>query len=227
VVPPANLIPGYEILGELGRGTTGVVYEARHLTLNRRVALKLPFLTADFVPSGKAERFRRECEALACLTSKSGVNIPALHEIGVMHDQPYCVRELVHGSTLENRVADHSIDLRTGLNVLAEIGRVVQWVHDRGLAHRNLLPANVLVATAGPPKLIGFGRVGCLGGSERLPPGSVSGVSPAIDVHALQAMLEWLCGSLGQPVPARLQRIEQGYSIRSAMEFADYLAACQ
>jgi serine/threonine-protein kinase len=127
---PAIFDDFYEIVGELGRGTTGTVYEARHTRLNRRIALKVPDLSSEAERPARARRFLRECRALAYLTGGPACNIPRLLEV-TEHPAgcPYSVRELVEGSTLEQRAAEGSLDIRTGLSVIAEVARMVQWVH--------------------------------------------------------------------------------------------------
>ncbi len=202
---PAIFDQFYEIIRELGRGTTGTVYEARHTPLNRRVALKIP-VVPEVERSVKAQRFRRECEALAYLTSGPSRNIPPLQVVAESSDgRLHRVREVVEGSTLERLVADGSIDLRVGLSVLAEVARVVERVHGQGFAHRNLSPANVLVARDGTPWLIGFGRVGLLVGAPMLP-SEAAGTPAEVDVRGLQDLLRWLCAALRQPVPDSLDR---------------------
>jgi serine/threonine protein kinase len=205
--PPAIFDDFYEIVGELGRGTTGTVYEARHTRLDRRVALKVPHLSPESQRPTKAQRFlHEECRALAFLTGLPVSNVPRLLVVTEYPaGQPYSVRELVDGSTLEQRATEGSVDLRTGLAVIAEVARVVQSVHDQGFAHRNLSPANVLVARDGTPWLIGFGRVGLLAGSPLLPAGAV-GTPAEVDVRGLRDLLRWLCGVLGQSVPDGLDR---------------------
>ena len=94
----------------------------------------------------------------------------------------------------------------------------VARLHALGLVHRNLNPSNVLVATDGTPKLIGFGGVGIQTASDQLPPGA-PGVSHAIDVKSLQAMLAWLFSALGQPIPGSLE-----YACRSASSAAAFAA---
>jgi serine/threonine protein kinase len=195
----------YEILGELGRGTTGTVYEAWDKLLNRRVALKLPVLAPDSERWAKRKRFLRECQALAWLTSEPGINIPRLHMVAEnTGGQIFSVREIVDGSTLEQQIREGSIDLAAGLAVIAEMARMVEWVHGRGFSHRNLSAANVLIAQNDSPWLIGFGRASPLTGSPLLPPGA-TGTSTEADVRGLQEMVQWLCGALHQPVPAPLQ----------------------
>ncbi len=220
VEQPGPDIEGFVILGELGRGTTGAVYEARDAALNRRVALMVPALPPDAERPAKLQRFLRACQALAYLTSQPGGPIPALHMVGEYNGQCFGAREFVEGSTLEQRVVSGSIDLRAGLGIIAAVARVVHWLHGRGLAHRNLSPANVLVATDGTPKLIGFGRVGLLAGSAHLPAG-VPGVSPEVDIRAFQGMLGWLCTGLTQPVPPALAAVRQPGSVASADALAE------
>jgi serine/threonine-protein kinase len=220
VEQPPETFANYAVLTELGRGTTGVVYEARDTALNRLVALKVLVLASESERPVKSTRFMRECQVLAWLTAKLGVNIPTLHGLGVDRDRPFCVRELVQGSTLEQAVARGTIDLRAGLGVLAKVAGLIQWVHDRRFVHRNLSAENVLIDREGTPKLIGFGRVGLLAGSDWLPPGA-AGVSPEIDVWALQKMLGWLCAALGQPIPPALEQVRQPGSVASPGAFAE------
>ena len=206
---PAIFDGFYEMVGELGRGATGTVYEARHKTLKRRVALKVPGFSSDAEQLVKAQRFLCECRALAHLTSVPGCNIPRLLVVTEYPEgRPYCVRELVEGSTLEQRIADGSIGLRAGLAVVAETVRVVEWVHAQGFAHRNLSPSNVLVDRDGSVWLIGFGRVGLLAGSPLAPAGE--GTAAEVDAKGLRNMVRWLCGALLQPVPAELDSSSTG-----------------
>jgi serine/threonine protein kinase len=215
-------IPGYfEIFGELGRGTTGAVYDARDVSLNRRVALMFPLFPSDAERQTTTERFLRVCWVLARLTSQPGSGIPALHMVGEHNGQLFSCRELINGDTLEQRATERSIDLRAGVGILAVVARVVERVHGEGFAHRNLSPANVLVATDGRPWLIGFGRIGPLAGSNVVP-GAV-GTPPEIDVRALQEMLRWLCQTLGQPPPAALEKLRQPGSVASPRAFHDAL----
>jgi serine/threonine protein kinase len=205
--PPTIFDSFYELIRELGHGTTGTVYEAPHTRLNRRVALKVPDLSPETERPAKAQQFlHEECRALAYLTGGPDCRIPRLlvvTEYPAGH--PYSVRELVEGSTLEQRTAEGSIDLRAGLAVVAGVARVVQWVHEQGFAHRNLSPANVLVARDGAPWLIGFGRVGLVAGSPLLPAGA-AGTLAEVDVRGLLQLLGWLCGALRHPVPGGLDR---------------------
>lgn len=200
----------YEIVGELGRGTTGTVYKARQALFNRRVALKVPALLPDADRDVKAKRFRLECQTLAYLTSGPDCNIPRLCDVSEnAAGQLFSVRELVDGNTLEQLAADGSIDLRASLAIVADVARVVQWVHGRGFTHRNLCAANVLVTRDGNVMLIGFGRVGLLTGSHLLPAGA-TGQPAEIDVSGLRELLWWLFGALRHPVASFERAIVPG-----------------
>ena len=95
------VIPGFEVLEVLGRGGMGIVYQARHIKLNRLVALKM--LAGGFTgdPSGLA-RFRTEVEAVARLQHP---NIVQIFEVGEYAGQPYCVLEFVGGGSLARKLA--------------------------------------------------------------------------------------------------------------------------
>jgi serine/threonine protein kinase len=216
-------ISHFELLGELGRGTTGVVYEARDLVLNRRVALKVPVLAPESERAVRTKRFLRESRALAFLSGRPSVGIPAIHEVVEYQGQPFYSRELVDGSTLEQLVATGSIDLRTGLAVVAEIARVVHGVHERGFVHRNLSAANVLVGRDGTAWLIGFGRVGDVAGSQQMPAGAM-GTSAEVDVRGLRELVRWLYGAVRQPVPAGLEHVLAPGAVPTAGALGEALA---
>jgi serine/threonine-protein kinase len=211
---------GYEIVRELGRGTTGIVYEVRHTRLTRRLALKVPTLLPHADRPEKVQRFLSECQALAYLTSGPNCNIPRLCEVAEnLAGQPYSVRELVDGGTLEQMVSGGSVDLRAALAIVANVARVVEWVHEKGFAHRNLSAANVLVAKGGTPWLIGFSRVRLLVGSPMLPAGA-AGTPAAVDACGLQDLLRWLCATLQQSLPAGLEHACDGCAVTTAEAFA-------
>jgi serine/threonine protein kinase len=212
---------GFEIVRELGRGTTGIVYEVWGTKQNRRLALKVLSLGPESERAVRCQRFLRECQAVAAFGPRIG--IPVLHGVGEFQGQPFCVRDLVDGATLEQRAQAGSIDRKTGLTILAEVARIVQRVHDRGIVHRNLSAANVLVAHDETAWLIGFGRCGPLNGPYRVMPGA-PGLTAEVDVQGLQGMLGWLCAELRKPVPAGLERILAPGSLATPGEWAEALA---
>jgi serine/threonine protein kinase len=123
------------------------------------------------------------------------------------------------GDTLEHLATARALGLREGVAFLAAIGGAVHRVHQRGFAHRNLHPSNVLIGPGDAPILIGFGLVGLLEGSALLPPGR-TGVSAEVDVLALHGVLSWLYSTLGKTVPASVESMRRAGSLSSPAAFA-------
>jgi serine/threonine protein kinase len=162
---------------------------------------------------------------LAILTGRPDAPFTTLYEIvGEVPGHPIGLyaREFVDGTTLEELVTAGSVDLRSGIRILATVAEAVSLVHDQGLAHSNLDPSNVLVTASAKPKLIGFGHTWFLAGSDQLPTG-VPGVPVDLDVRALRRMLDWLCARLREPIPTPLEEIRQPGSISSSERFAHAL----
>jgi hypothetical protein len=225
VTLPASVC-GYEILAELGRGTTGIVYKARHTVVkpDRLVALKMPSLDATSEATGRLACYHNEWNALRILTWEPDPAIPTLYDVGrdFAGENDFYVREFVDGSSLEQLVASGAMGLHEGIRVLLTIAGAMQRMHALWIVHRNVRASNVLVRTDGEAKLIGFRRVWPLAGADRLPPG-MSGVSAEIDVRALQEILAWLCTTLCQSVPAPLEEIRQPGAVPSLSQFVEAL----
>lgn len=143
----------YELGRELGRGGMGVVHEARHVGLNRPVALKM---MRSGVLAGDAElqRFRIEAEALALLDHP---RIVPVYEVGEADGQGYLAMKLVAGGNLADRLGDYRDDPRAAAEMTAEIADAVHHAHSRGILHRDLKPANILVDADGHPLVTDFG----------------------------------------------------------------------
>ena len=140
---PLPTVPGYEILGELGRGGMGVVYKARHVGLKRMVALKM--LRAETIAAGpQMSRFRSEAEAMARLEHP---NIVRVYEVGEHDGRPFFAMELVAGDSLEQHLNGAPWPPNRSARLLEVVARAVQAAHVRRLVHRDLKPANVLLQT--------------------------------------------------------------------------------
>jgi serine/threonine-protein kinase len=144
VTPPDGKlpqIPGYEVERELGRGGMGIVYRARQLRLNRRVALKM-LLTGSAARPEDRERFRREAEAIAALHHP---NIVQLYEVGDVDGRPYFTMELVEGSSLADYIHGATQPTAVAAALVATLADAIHAAHQSGIVHRDLKPGNILL----------------------------------------------------------------------------------
>jgi WD40 repeat protein len=139
-------LPGYEVLGELGRGGMGVVYKARQVALNRLVALKMILAGAQAGPEEVA-RFRREAEAVAQLPH---AHIVQIYEVGECASRPYLALEYVDGGSLAQRTAHSPQSAAAAARLVEILASAMHCAHQRGIIHRDLKPANVLLAASDP-----------------------------------------------------------------------------
>jgi serine/threonine-protein kinase len=139
------VLPGYEILGELGRGAMGVVYRARQLRLNRTVALKM-VLAGDHAGPAALVRFLREAELAASLQHP---NIVQIHEIGAHGSLPYFTLEYVEGGTLAAHLAGKALPAASAAALLEQLAGAIDHAHRQGVLHRDLKPGNILLQKSG------------------------------------------------------------------------------
>lgn len=137
------IIPGYDIIDQLGHGATAVVYRARHLSLRRLVALKV-ILTGKHAAPETLARFRTEAEAVARLQHP---NIVQVFDIGTADGLPYLSLEYVAGGSLAQHLARGPANLLDAARFVAVLARAIQYAHDCGIIHRDLKPANILLTT--------------------------------------------------------------------------------
>jgi serine/threonine protein kinase len=136
------LVPGYEILGELGRGGMGVVYQARQIGLQRIVALKMVLNGNQAGPKYLA-RFRAEAEAIGRLQHP---NIVQIYDVGETAGRPYFVLEYVAGGTLAHYLQGKPQPVKAAARLIQTLARAVHAAHANGVIHRDLKPANILLA---------------------------------------------------------------------------------
>jgi tetratricopeptide (TPR) repeat protein len=152
---PARIGP-FRILGLIGEGAMGMVYEAEQERPNRRVALKI--VRPGMVPAPVLRRFELEYELLGRLHHPG---IAQIYQAGVEEtdygSQPYFAMELVRGKRLDEYVRTKAPTIRERLLLVAGIADAVQHAHHRGIIHRDLKPANILVTDGGEPKVLDFG----------------------------------------------------------------------
>ncbi len=158
-LPPSALpeqIGEYRILGRLGDGGMGVVYEAEQQHPRRLVALKLirsPLATAEH-----KSRFEHEAQVLGWLNHPG---IATVYQAGTADTgsgpQPFFAMELVHGERIDDFAARLGLGIRERLELIARVCDAVQHAHQKGVIHRDLKPANILVDRQGQPKVLDFG----------------------------------------------------------------------
>ena len=144
----------YEIVGKLGEGAMGVVHRARDTALGRVVALKM--LTADLGEDDEiVQRFRREAEAIGRLNHP---HIVTVYDLGESEGHAFMAMELLEGDdlrTLIDRAGE--IPLPDRVRILAQVAEGLAYAHSRGVVHRDVKPANIMVTTSGQVKLLDFG----------------------------------------------------------------------
>jgi WD40 repeat protein len=146
-------VPGYEILGELGRGGMGIVYKARQISLNRIVALKMVLAGSHAGPQDLA-RFRQEAEAVVQLRHP---NVVQIYDVGEAGGRPYIALEYVEQGSLVHRLHGDPQPLEPAVALVETLARTIHYAHEKGIIHRDLKPANVLLGHDGIPKITDFG----------------------------------------------------------------------
>jgi len=154
VIPSESLIAGkFRILEEIGRGGMGVVYKAEDIRLQRTVALK--FLPPSLSDSAEIqERFLIEARAAAAL---SHPNICVIHEVGASDDRPYIAMEYVEGETLRERIKKELLKADEALDLVLQVANGLEEAHRKGIIHRDIKSANIMVTIKGQAKIMDFG----------------------------------------------------------------------
>jgi len=153
---PADLaadFPQLEILELIGQGGMGVVYRARHVGLEREVALKI--LTAELSRDPRfSERFQREARALAKLDHSGIVRV---HDFGRAGGRGYLVMEFVEGDSLRRYLESGPLAPGVAVEIAVQLARALEYAHACGVIHRDIKPENVLIDGAGRARLADFG----------------------------------------------------------------------
>ena len=196
----------YEIQDLIGQGAMGLVYRAYHVQLARTGAVKV--MQGISPDQDSIARFRREAQAIAQMRHPNILNV---FDFGEYQGTPYMIVEYVPGGSLSSRMKAGPIDTPTVLEYLDGIASGLDYAHSLGIVHRDVKPANVLLARDGTPIIADFGLVKLLqsksmmsmtgmttGTPAYMAPEQVTGsqVGPAADRYSLATMAyEMLTGS--------------------------------
>ena len=165
--PSVVLGTPYHLGKKLGEGASGVVWEAEHVELGRKVALKV--LAPEHSSSQAAlERFRREARAVAQL---SHPNLVQILDFGKSLDgRVFLAMELLEGQTLDARLSAGPVGWREAVRLAIEATQALSAAHGAGLVHRDIKPQNLMLTESGDLKLLDFGVATALTeGSDRKP----------------------------------------------------------
>lgn len=161
---PERILGSYRLAERIGKGGMGEVYRAQHLKLGREAAIKiLPVNLAseqDFL-----KRFEREAASAASLEHP---NILAVWEYGEDNGSPYLVMPFIRNGTLKERLGATPIGQQQIIQYLTQMADALDYAHERGIVHRDVKPANMLVDSRGRLFLSDFGIAKVLEGSEGL-----------------------------------------------------------
>ncbi len=143
----------YRVLGKLGGGGMGVVYEAEDLKLGRHVALK--FIPENLAGDPKSlERFTREARAASLLNHP---NICTIHGIEDNNGHPFIVMERLEGESLKQHISGHAMALEKVLDVGVQVADALVASHAKNIVHRDIKPANIFITPTGQVKVLDFG----------------------------------------------------------------------
>src|ERR1700692_2667134 len=148
-----TVIGHYRVLGKIGCGGMGVVYEAEDLKLGRHVALK--FLPEELAEDPESlQRFRREARSASALNHP---NICTVYEVDEANGRAFIAMELVEGKTLRELLVCGSLPMRKAIEIAAQVAEGLTKAHEAGIAHRDLKPENLMVSDDGFVKILDFG----------------------------------------------------------------------
>lgn len=199
---PVRRFGNYDLVDTIAKGGMGIVYKARHVKLNRIVALKM-ILSGRFADDVEVQRFYTEAESAARLRHP---NIVGIHDVGECEGQHFFSMDYIEGKSLADLLKDQALVPKHAAELMQTIAAAMHYAHTEGVVHRDLKPSNVLLDNAGVPLITDFGLAKQVEGQSQLtmsgtivgtpsymPPEQAAGrvdlVNVRSDVYSLGAIL--------------------------------------
>ena len=147
-------ISHYRILEKLGEGGMGIVYKAEDTKLERTVALK--FLPKEYTKDKEAkERFIQEAQAAAGLDHQYICNVYEINE--TEENQMFIAMAHYEGETLKEKIASHPLPISKAINITIQIAEGLKEAHEKGIVHRDIKSANIMITKKDQAKIMDFG----------------------------------------------------------------------
>lgn len=187
---PMTQLGRYQLKNVLGRGAMGMVYEALDPRLDRRVAIKTilkSHLLDDSVAADYSRRFVREAQAAARLNHP---HIVTVFDFGEEDEVAYIVMEFIEGRELAQHFDNQNFfGLAEAVRILCELLEALAYAHERGIVHRDVKPANVMIDHAGHVKLTDFGVARLAEtNADRTLPGTMVGTPSYMSPEQIQGL---------------------------------------
>ena len=146
-------LPMYEILSELGRGATGMVFEGVHKKLERHVAIKM-IRPEYFQNTSILNSFRKEAQLISRVKHE---NIASLYDFIEVDGRYYIIMEKIGGMSLADMIKDWNISEKEILLIMLGILEGIRHSHNKGILHLDLKPSNIILNEYGDPVIVDFG----------------------------------------------------------------------
>jgi hypothetical protein len=205
-----RLVKRFKLVDELGEGAMGRVFVAEDTVLKRHVALKLlPAKFKDGRPNHRTERLIKEARSAASLEHPNVVSVYEIDQSGGVH---YIAMELAEGGNLEQLIQlSGPMEVERACQLVAEAAEALAHAHKRGIVHRDVKPANLLLTRNGRCKVCDFGlalydegtdqegRLRCVGTPNYIAPevAQGKGAAPASDIYSLGCTLFFMLTGRG------------------------------
>jgi eukaryotic-like serine/threonine-protein kinase len=207
-IPPGTRFGPYEVRERIGAGGMGVVYRARHVKLERDVAIKV----LDAALSADRERVARLEREARLASSLNHPSIVTIYDIGDHEGTTFIAMEVVSGRTLEELLADGPLSVDAVLRIAAQIADALATAHAAGIVHRDIKPSNIMVTSDGLAKILDFGIA--------RPAGTMAGSAAAASSAAATEPVTRVSALIGTPGYASPEQLSGGTVDHRADQFA-------